>query len=274
MIRCWDCREEGVVPHPNLSGQLAREMWDSLRASSDLERVGYGLLGAVLVTGSLLLGRAGLLVAAVLLAAAAFAYRRTLLRTAERALTGARRHPLAMLCVPLVLPLGLVATEAAIVGVAYEQDWLRYLVLDMSPRAGAVAVLASRPDAAGVDYASISDAEVFRIYGYGLRRGYALTWTVPASLIRGMSTRSDTGYAFVNAAAWNDWVNPVNYLSFRALCTAAVVTILASVLSLNARWINLIGSLEARHLAAAAGVRPAPLHRLGSSVRPALSDVR
>jgi len=41
----------------------------------------------------------------------------------------------------------------------------------------------------------------------------------------------------------------LSYLGFRALCSVVAMTSVLSLLLLKARWINLIGSLEARHVA-------------------------
>lgn len=248
LVRCWDCRNELTAPLPDLRGRLAGEMSGVVRSALG-PWIAYCLLAAVLTTGLLLLGRIGLALVAVLIGAAGYYGRDALIGTAKRFLVGTRRHPLAMLCIPLVLALGLVAMEATLVGVAYGQDWFRYLVLDITPRSGAAAVLGGEPHIGGLDFYEISDAQVFRIYAHGLRRGYALTWTIPASLLRGLATRPNAGYPFVNPIAWDTWVDPFSYLGFRAFCTVAAMTSLLSLVLVKARWINIIGSLEARYLA-------------------------
>lgn len=245
-VRCWDCRNEVVAPVPKLRGMLAGEMWHVARSALGVW-LAYSLFAAALLTGLLLLGPMGLALGVVGLGVAGYYYREVVVGTAKRLLIGARRHPFAMLCIPITLVLGLVLVEATLVGVAYGQDWLRYLVLDVAPRSSAAAVLEGNSHEGGLDVLEISDAQVFRIYTRGLRRGYALTWTIPASLLRGRATRPNAGYPFVSQVGWETWVDPFEYLGFRALCTVAAATGVLSLILVKARWINVIGSLEARH---------------------------
>ena len=248
-VRCWDCRGEVSVPLPRMRGRLAAEVAEAFRDSAGSETLGRCLAAALVSAALLAVDGAGLALA-VLPVAAFAALRRVEGRDAiTSAWSGVKRHPWAVLLVALALPVGLVAAEAGLVGVAYEQDWLRFLVLDLSPREGSVKVLGGGAEAGGVDLPLISDSEVGRIYAYGLRRGRALTWAIPASLANGTGVRNDSGYAFANAAAWHDWVDPSAYFAYRALAAVASLTLLAWVLVAQARAVALIGTVEERFVA-------------------------
>jgi hypothetical protein len=259
-VRCWDCRNEIVAPLPNLRGRLAREMCTSIFDALSAERVQFALVAATLLTCALLLGRTGgLLAGAAAVAGFVYACRASIRTSAAWAWSGIRRHRAAMLVVLFVLPVALVTLEAVLVGLSYEQGWLRYLVLDIPPQRATVDVLGPHPSEAGGDFETISDANVLRIYVHGLRHGYAMTWAIPASLMRRMSTRPTSGYALINAAAWEEFVNPATYLAYRVFLTITVLTSIILLFSLQARWITLIGSVEARFLTAAAAQAGAAL---------------
>jgi hypothetical protein len=245
-IHCWGCREPATVPLPSVLSRLPAEMWQGVRDLPGQRRLVACLAVAVVTTGALMLGRAGLVAVAVAPLVAAIVFRGPLVRGLGLGLGAVRRHPLAMLGVALVLPIGLVALEAALVGLSYQQDWLRYVALDVSPRSAAVAVLGGREDAGSIDFALLSDAEVFAVYRKGLRRGFALSWAVPASLIRGAEVRTDTGYAFANQVGWNEWVDPLKYTAYKAVSTVGAVTGVLLLLALAGQWVHRIATIEAR----------------------------
>ena len=247
-IRCWDCRGDVAVPLPALHGRLAAEMWDGLRDSANSETVGPCLGVALAALPLLWLGRSGLFLAFVLAAAFAYFRREEIAGAVRRSVAGARRYPAAAVFAALMLPAGLLAIEAGLVVVSYEQGWLHYLALDLSPRSSTVSVLGDA-NAGGFDFNLIDDHEVSRIYAHGLRRGFALLWTVPASLANGTAARPETGYAFANAAAWHDWVDPFAYLGFRSVLSVAALAGVFWLLVVLARWLELIGTLESRFLA-------------------------
>jgi hypothetical protein len=245
-IQCWGCREKTTVPLPNVLGRLPGEMWQSVLDIRREGRLAVCVAAAVVTTGALMLGQAGLLVVGIAIVAAAVAFRDRLAHGLRLGLEAVSRHPLRTLGAVLMLPIALVAIEAGLVGLSYQQNWLRYMTLDVSPRAGAVAVLGIREDTGSTDLALISDAEVFSVYRYGLRRGFALTWTVPASLMRGTTPRTDTGYAFVNQIGWSEWVNPVQYLAFKAACSIGALSSLFLLVSLGGQWVVRIATVGAR----------------------------
>ena len=73
-------------------------------------------------------------------------------------------------------------------------------------------------------------------------------------MIKGMGTRTDAGYSYGNQVGWETWVDPMRDLGVRALCTVGALTRVLSLLLIKARWINLIGSVETRHMALPARV--------------------
>lgn len=250
-IRCWDCREEVAVPRAQLSGRLVCELLGSVRYSFNIPRFAQLLLVGVVMAGLLALGRVG----PWLVAAAAVSYlvlgRRTVAWTLGLARVALRNHPLATMgCALAVLPtLGMI--EVATIGLAREQGWFRYVVLDLSSRASAARVLGHRADIGMIDLTSISDADLFRIYAGGLRRGRLLAVAIPASLWRGTADRLNSGYGYANMFEWQATVEPGNYLVFRAGATALIGALVCMVLGLWRRWVFLIGTVDQRHLALA-----------------------
>jgi hypothetical protein len=159
---------------------------------------------------------------------------------------------LVTLGVALAIPVGMVVLEAALVSVSYQQDWLRYVVLDITPRSAAVAVLGGREDVGAIDLARLSDAEVFGIYAKGLRRGFALSWAVPASLMRGTTVRTDTGYAFASLVGWYEWVDPLQYTAYKAVCSVGAVMGVLALFALAGLWVHRIATIRSRHRASQA----------------------
>ena len=256
-IHCWGCREPATVPLPNVLGRLPGELWQGVRDLPGQGRLVACLAVAVVTAGALMLGRAGFVAVAIAPLVAAIVFRGSLWRGLGLALGAVRRHALAMLGVALALPVGLVVLEATLVGLSYQQDWLRYVVLDVSPRSAAVAVLGGREDVGAIDYALLSDAEVFGVYRKGLRRGFALSWAIPASLTRGTTVRTDTGYAFASLVGWSEWVDPVKYLAYKAVCTVGAVTGLLLLLALGGQWVQRIATIEDRLQAPEVSLSPA-----------------
>lgn len=250
-IRCWDCRAEVAVPRPRLGGRLACELLGAGRYLLSMPQLfGYLLVGA-LIAGLLLVGRSGPWLVAGVSVIAVYVGRHSLAWTAKFAREAVRSHPIATAaCVLGILP-GLALSELAVVGLVREQGWLPYVVLDLSPRSSAVAVLGHRSDVGIMDLSALSDGELFRIYAGGLRRGRLLLWTIPASLMHRTEERLNSGYGYANPFDWQGSVDPYVYLLFRAGCTVLIGALALLILGLFARWLCLIGTVDERYQALA-----------------------
>lgn len=250
-IRCWDCRVEVAVPRPRLSGRLVRELLGSVRYSLDIPQLAQFLLVGGVMAGLLVTGGIGpwLVVAAGVLCLVLG--RQTVAWSLRLARLALGKHPVVTLCCALAILPALGMIELVTLGLAREQGWFRYVVLDLSSRANAARVLGHRADAGMMDLSSISDADLFRIYAGGLRRGRLLSMAIPASLVRGTADRLNSGYAYANLLEWQSRVEPGNYLLFRAAVTSVVGALILMSLGLFRRWIFLIGTVDERHLALA-----------------------
>ncbi len=73
-IQCWSCKTELVVPHPNQSARLARALADAASEAFQSPTLPLILAGAALIAASLMVPRAGPILALVLIAASVPAY--------------------------------------------------------------------------------------------------------------------------------------------------------------------------------------------------------
>lgn len=250
VVRCWDCREEIRAPLPDLRGPLFQELRAAAHEVLHPQQLGVRAAVALAAAGALMLGRIGLGLLAVAFLTWAIVRRGHLARIAAHALAAARRHPLTLGCALLLLPLGTLAIESTAVALAQEQGWLRYLVLDVTPRAATRAVMGTHDIWDVVEIDQIPTRQILRIYSKGLAQGFPLSYAIPRSLLRGLAYNPDPGYADVDMVGWLTWVNPIAYLVTRLLFSVGIIAGLLSLVALQARWIHLIGTLEIRHLEA------------------------
>jgi hypothetical protein len=175
-------------------------------------------------------------------------------------LSALARHPLATIAAVLVAPLGLAAIEAALAGIAAYEGYLPVLVGDLFPPprvetdgSGTHYYFDYDGETIVADYLLV-DAAYYRAYPKGLRHGYTLTGTLPASLAEGSRARTwmRKYYLFL-----------VPYLAVRIALTFLILTGLGLLMSVQARWLGAIASLDSRRppaLDAAPGAgRPTPL---------------
>jgi hypothetical protein len=198
-----------------------------------------GSLGAAFVlTGALLAGRWGVLGLVVVLSVTAFVFRGLVLQLARRSLLAVKRHPISTFEFLLVFPLGLIAVEAATLAISHESGWLRFLVMDVCPRDAAKSVLECRDDFRWIDYATMTDREVLRIYNNGLHRGDLLAWTIPASLPSRTSRRPNAPYSQIGYGSWLTYVDPLSYLAFKAMITVGIFSAGCLLLLIAVRWLE------------------------------------
>jgi hypothetical protein len=155
-----------------------------------------------------------------------------------------RRHPKAVLASLLILPLSLIGIEALLIVLARATFTFSFLVLDLFPERPSVIVLFRvpyyMPSPVRTTWVSVMDASdvlTMRLYGDSLRHGYTLLGAIPASLALGTLT----GYEPVNI-----WMWPQQYLVFRMLLTLFIVTSILAVLAIQARWLGLLSTIDAR----------------------------
>jgi hypothetical protein len=161
---------------------------------------------------------------------------------ARQTLTTLGRHPIAAGFGLLVLPLGWLALEVALVAATWAQGWLPTLSLDLLPPTTNVTIQDDYPLIGSEDFHSAADAAFFRIYLHGLRRGHPLLTVIPASLRAWESRR-------LNLAVLG--IRPEAYRATRSAYTFLIVTGFWLLAALQARWLNRIAILGAR--------RPAPV---------------
>lgn len=170
--------------------------------------------------------------------------------TARAALAAVGRHPIATIAGLLIVPAGLLLLEMALVAITTQQDWLGFLVLDLFPsmKSDRVPLLASfHYDIPVPDHAPFS--AFLRSYAHGLRLGYTLMGTIPASLPRFRGARITPWFPLSFDWEWE-------YTALKILFTTLTLAVFATLLAIQARWLGLIPRLDARRDAAAA--RPNP----------------
>jgi hypothetical protein len=159
-----------------------------------------------------------------------------------RALARLARHPLATLAALLILPLGLLATEALVAALAWEQGELPLMVADLFPP----PALTYRDDGPRLCFdfdgtevvapCAASHDTLIPVYRSGLRHGFTLTGTIPASLpIR--RTR-------IPINMWMFKVAAPRYLMTRIALTFLIAWAAAALLTIQARWLGLIAALD------------------------------
>ncbi|MFO0952678.1 MAG: response regulator [Isosphaeraceae bacterium] len=194
-----------------------------------------------------------------LLMLAAFAHDRRGRLPAGAALAGLARFPAATVAALLVAPLGLVVMEALLGFLAWQEGSLPLLASDLFPpprieNVEGKAHLIYRYD----------DQQINRLYGdlandggavylAGLRHGYTLSGTIPASLAWGRTTRTPaTLFRSTDEA----------YLGVRFFLSVLILTGTGLLLTIQSRWLGTIASLSSR--------RPSPGSTSSSGSHPAL----
>jgi hypothetical protein len=160
----------------------------------------------------------------------------------RRALARLARHPLLTLAALLIVPLGLLATEALVAALAWEQGQLPLIVADLFPPPRLVHMDDGPRLCFDLDGTEVvancggTHDTLIPVYRYGLRRGFTLIGTIPASLsIRGVRI-------LINQ--WMFKVAAEKYLATRIALTFLVAWAAGTLLTIQARWLGLIATLD------------------------------
>jgi hypothetical protein len=160
----------------------------------------------------------------------------------RRALLRLARHPLATLAGLLILPLGLLATEGLAAFLAWEQGQLPLMVADLYPRPR-LKYLDDGPrlcfDLDGTEVvANVGETpdSLIPVYRSGLRRGFTLIGTIPASL--------PIWPVRIPINLWLFKAAPETYLATRIALTFLIAWCAGTLLTVQARWLGLIAALD------------------------------
>lgn len=164
--------------------------------------------------------------------------------TPRAALGVVRRHPVVTIVGLLIVPAGLLFLETAVVAITTQQEWFGFLVLDLFPTRKNNWV----PLRGSIDYdIPLPDhapfSAFFRSYDHGLRLGYTLMGAVPASLPRFPDSR---------VPPWFGLSHDLMYPAVKLLFSTLTLSFFAFLLAIQARWLGLIPTLDARRDTASA----------------------
>jgi hypothetical protein len=160
---------------------------------------------------------------------------RTNPRPVGRVLGALWRHPWATSAALLVLPVGMFALEALLVGASLEQDWFPYLVLDQFPNPASDRVALRLENDFSLDPNFTPLSFYWGIYIHGLKLGYTLIGALPAALPRGPVVRARPWFTLVS-----DW----HYPAVRALHSALILSGVGVLAAIQARWLGLIATVD------------------------------
>jgi hypothetical protein len=154
-------------------------------------------------------------------------------RQAFKAVT---RHPLSTVASLAIVPIGLVAAEAAGVFVASLQGMFAYYVYDLFPGAEALAPKYGVEMIGAYLYPVYPETGLLSLYGACLRHGMTLSVALPASL--GVAPNSFTGN-------WILQMYQSDYLWYRTLHTFTIAAVWMLALTVQARCLGRISRLGA-----------------------------
>jgi CheY-like chemotaxis protein len=170
------------------------------------------------------------------------------------ALAALVRHPAATLAALLILPLGLLVMEGLIASAAWQQGSLPLLVSDLYPPPQFV----SRQNGAHLvfNYDGIVKDRLFlqfseeasSVYWLGMRRGYTLTGTLPASLTTGITARMSPELFRTTEEI---------YFGVRFFLSVLILTGTGLLLAIQSRWLGVTASLGSRRKGLLSGAYPA-----------------
>ncbi len=156
-----------------------------------------------------------------------------------------RRHPSALACALLVVPVGLVLTEAWLDFVFYVQGSLPFFALEHMPIPGKPAIYIGIPHYEAQDFRTLPQSKFIRAYFDGLREGYTFVGSMPPAL--SVPTRAGINPAVIRLV-------PYSYAVARFLLVALILTCILSAFSIQARWLGLLADRWRAHAAARAGL--------------------
>jgi hypothetical protein len=169
--------------------------------------------------------------------------------SAGEAVGALRWHPLASILALLVLPFGLVMLELAFALITWQQMWLGTFLGDLFPALDNDHFVVSFPRPLPIEFGMVSDMAHAKCYAHGLRYGYTLLGSIPASVPLGTAARFRPHATFP--------IGPYHYLGVRVLFSALILTGAGLLLQIQARWLGLIASVDSRRAGAGAGTTQA-----------------
>ena len=168
--------------------------------------------------------------------------------TVRAALARVWRHAIVTVLGLLILPVGLLILEVALVSITNQQGWFGFLVLDLFPSMHSDRVPLRASDFYNIQFPDhASFAEFFHPYVHGLRLGYTLMGAIPASLPRSPDARI-LPWFFLSY----DWM----YKAVKVLFATLTLAFFGLLLAIQARWLGLIPTIDHRRESAAS--RPPP----------------
>jgi hypothetical protein len=147
------------------------------------------------------------------------------------------RYPVASALALLLLPIGVVLSEMAMIGMSSWQGMFPFVNLDLYPGAEYFAERYKIPKYGNYTREVLPDARFFHLYFRRLHQGFALTTSVPASL---------SYKTFVLGSPWTLDLSDEGYLRIRAMYTWVSLLIIGFFLALQARWLGAIATLDSK----------------------------
>jgi hypothetical protein len=158
--------------------------------------------------------------------------------SAGQALGALTWHPMASILALLVLPLGFAMLEAATGLITWQQMWLGPFLCDLFPTLDSDHFVVDVTRPLPLDFGIASDWVFARYYAHGLRHGYTLIGSIPASLPQGSTSRFRPRMSFP--------VDTLQYLCVRVLFCSLILMGAGLLLQIQARWLGLIASVDSR----------------------------
>ncbi len=158
-----------------------------------------------------------------------------------------RRHPTALLASLLIVPVSLPAIEGLVWVLARITQTFSFMLFDLFPPRDGIQTVFRVPyyvtganQLRWVEFREASDSLIMGSYFDSLRHGYTLLGAIPASL----AMHTSNGY-FLESVG----LTARSYLVYRMFFTLVIVTGMLSALAVQARWLGLLTTVDARRSA-------------------------
>jgi hypothetical protein len=162
-----------------------------------------------------------------------------------------RRHPRAVLASLLIVPLALPAIELLVFTLARITQTFSFMLFDLFPNHAGTRAYSLIPyytpselRMTWIDFREASDTRLLGTYADSLGQGYTLFGAISSSLALNHSNGFFLGS--IN-------LNEKGYLAFRMFFTLVMVTCMLSALAIQARWLGLLSTIDARRSGAPTG---------------------
>jgi hypothetical protein len=167
-------------------------------------------------------------------------------------------HPVAVFASILILPMAIIAIEAALCTLIFAYRPVSFFLLDLCPQPPLVEKKWGVPYVWNQDFRVASDSAIMDVYADQLRHGYSLIGAIPASL----AMETSNGFEPYTIS-----LSRSEYLQARILFTLFIVSVMLAVLAVQARWLGLLSTMDTRRTAA---TNPMPLVAALPNLRPTL----